>query len=526
VTFTDIAAASGIRFRHTSGASDRLYLPETLGSGCGVLDYNGDDRLDLFLVNSTRLPGFSGKGSFYPALYQQQPDRTFRDVTRQAGLTVDCYGMGCAAADYDNDGDADLYLTALGPNHLFRNNGNGTFTDVTKSAGVGDPRWSTSAAWLDYDRDGHLDLFVCNYCRWTPATNRICRDGTGRRLMCLPREYSGQSCALYRNRGDGTFADVTRAAGLYNEIGKALGIVIWDANNDGWTDLFVANDGERNLRYLNQGKGRFVEDAVEAGVAFSMGGRTRAGMGADSGDAADAGSEAIAVGNFTQEGLALFRPDPAGHYTDVAADAGLYEPSLRSLSFGLLFSDYDLDGRQDLIVANGHVQAGVDYTGEGISFRQRLLLFHNDGGTFREVGQQSGKALTTPLLGRGIASGDIDGDGDPDFLVSSNNGVPLLLRNEGGSGNHWLAVRTVGTRGNRDGIGTRVVVACGGTRQQRWVRSGSSFCSASDLKVHFGLGPAAAADTVTLTWPSGAVQTLRDVKADQVLVVREPAASG
>jgi enediyne biosynthesis protein E4 len=524
VSFTDIAASSGIRFRHTSGASDRLYLPETLGSGCGVLDYDGDGRLDLFLVNSTRLPGFLEKGPFYSALYRQQPDGTFEDVTGKAGLTVDCYGMGVAIADYDNDGDPDLYLTALGPNHLFRNNGNGTYSEVTRKAGVGDPRCSTSAAWLDYNRDGHLDLFVCNYCRWSPETNRICHDGMGRRLMCLPREYPGQSCALYRNRGDGTFVDVTRQAGLYNEIGKALGVITWDADSDGWTDLFVANDGERNLRYRNQGNGRFVEDAVEAGVAFSMSGRARAGMGVDSGDVANDGGEVIAIGNFSQEGLALFRPDAAGHYTDAAADAGVYEPSLRFLSFGLLFSDYDLDGRQDLMVANGHVQAGVDYTGEGITFRQRLLLFHNEGNRFREVGEQSGPALTAPLLGRGLAWGDIDRDGDPDYLVSSNNGPPRLLRNERGNQNHWLAVRAIGTRSNRDGIGARVVVTAGGVRQQRWIRSGSSFCSAGDLMAHFGLGAASVAETVTLTWPSGVVQTLRGVKARQTLAVREPGA--
>jgi hypothetical protein len=537
VQFVDIAASAGIRWRHTSGASGRLYLPETLGSGCGMLDYDGDGRLDLFLVNSSRLPGFKGQGPFYPALYRNRGALgtgptpggapAFEDVTKRAGLAVDGYGMGCAVGDYDNDGHPDLYLTALGPNHLFHNNGNGTFTDVTGEAKVGDPHWSTSAAWLDYDRDGHLDLFVCNYCRWSPAANRICRDGMGRPLMCLPRDYPGQSCSLYRNRGDGTFTDVTRPAGVYNEIGKALGVVTWDANGDGWPDLFVANDGERNLLYLNRRDGTFAESAVEAGVAFNMSGRARAGMGTDTADYGSDGAEAIAVGNFSQEGFALFRPDARGHYTDVAAEAGLFEPSLHFLSFGVLFCDYDLDGRKDLIVANGHVQESSEYVGAGITFKQRPLLFHNEGGGhFREVGAQSGPGLQPRLLGRGVAWGDIDGDGNPDFLIANNGGAPLLLRNEGGNRNHWLAVRAIGTTSNRDGIGTKVVVTAGNTRQQGWIRSGSSFCSASDLKALFGLGDAAQADTVTLTWPSGTVQTLTSVRANQVLTVLEGGPSG
>ena len=522
VQFVNIAAAAGLRFRHTNGASGRLYLPETLGSGCAMLDYDGDGRLDLFLVNSSRLPGFTGQGPFYPALYHNRGDGTFEDVTARAGLDVGVYGMGCAVGDFDNDSHPDLYLTALGGNHLFHNSGNGTFADVTRRAGVADGHWSTSAAWLDYDRDSFLDLFVCNYCQWSPATNRICRDGSGRRLMCLPREYPGQSCTLYHNRGDGTFADVTRRAGVYNPIGKALGVVTWDANGDGWPDLFVTDDGERNLRYINHRDGTFTEDAVEAGVAFDAAGRARAGMGTDTADDRNDGAEAIAVGNFSQEGFALFRPDSPGHYTDTAADAGLFEPSLPFLSFGVLFCDYDLDGRKDLIVANGHVQESSDYVGEGITFRQRPLLFHNEGsGHFREVADQSGPGLQTRLLGRGIAWGDIDGDGDPDFLIANNGGAPLLLRNDGGSRNHWLAIRAVGTKSNRDGIGTKVVVTTGGTRQQGWVRSGSSFCSASDLKALFGLGGAAQADKVTLTWPSGAVQTLSGVRANQVLTVRE-----
>jgi hypothetical protein len=524
VQFVDIAASAGIHFRHTSGASGRLYLADVLGSGCGMFDFDGDGRVDLFLVNSSRLPGFTEKGPFFPALYHNRGDGTFEDVTQRAGLAVDCYGMGCAVGDYDSDGHPDLYLTAWGKNRLFRNNGDGTFTDVTGRAGVGGAagKWSTSAAWLDYDRDGKLDLFVCNYVDWSPKTNRVCKDGLGHSITCLPRDYPGQSCTLYRNLGDGRFRDVTRQAGMDNTIGKSLGVVTWDANGDGWPDLYIANDGVRNLFYLNQGNGRFTESAIPAGVAFGTTGGARAGMGADSADYGNDGAEAIAVGDFSQEGLGLFRPEGKAMYRDVSADAGLFEPSLTSVSFGMQFCDYDLDGRKDLIVANGHVQQSTEYVGEGITYEQRPLLFHNEGaGQFQEVAAQSGPGLQYRALGRGLAAGDIDGDGDPDFLINNCNRAPVLLRNDGGSRNHWLAVRAVGTRSNRSGIGAHVVVTTGSTRQQGWIRSGSSYGSASDLTALFGLGSAASADSVTLNWPSGVVQSLHGVKANQVLVVTE-----
>jgi enediyne biosynthesis protein E4 len=529
----DVAPAAGIHFRHTSGASGRLYFPETVGSGCAFLDYDGDGHLDVFFVNSSRLPGFTGKGPFYPALYRNRGDGTFEDVTKEAGLAVDCYGMGVAVGDYDNDGRPDLYLTAMGPNHLFHNNGNGTFTDVTKRAGVGDPRWSTSAAWLDYDRDGDLDLVVGNYCAWSAAHNQICPDALGRKFMCRPSYYKGEPPSLYRNNGDGTFTDVTAAAGLKNDLGKTFGVLVWDENGDGWPDLLLANDGERNLLYRNRGDGRFTERGLEAGVAIGASGMARAGMGVDSGDIDQSGAESLAIGNFAREGLALYRPDAPGHYADVSAESGLFAVSLPYVTFGVLFCDYDLDGRKDLFLTNGHVEPNQEKTGEGLTFKQPMLLFHNESTTgsgksgvrFRDVSAQSGPGLQPRLVGRGIAAGDFDGDGDPDFLVSECDGPARLLRNDGGNRNHWLWVRAIGTKSNRDGIGTKVVVTVGNTRQQGWIRSGSSFCSASDLKALFGLGSAAQADTVTLTWPSGIVQTLTNVKANQVLTVREEGAS-
>jgi hypothetical protein len=546
--FVDVAPEVGITFRHTSGRSGRFYLAETFGAGCAFLDYNGDGRLDLFLVNSGALPGFGAKGPFLSALYENQGNGTgggpvrFADVTRRAGLTAERYGMGCCAADYDNDGDTDLYLTAWGPNVLYRNNGDGTFSDVTGRAGVGGPagrsppRWGTSAAWLDYDRDGWLDLFVCGYCVWSPSGNISNTDEAGYRHMAGPTYYPGVPSTLYRNNGDGTFTDVTRRAGLFSPRGKALGVAVWDHNDDGWPDLAVACDLEPNLLYQNNGDGTLTELGQSAGVSRDITGRIRAGMGIDTGDYEGRGHDAVAIGNFTEEALALFRSDGYGRYLDVADLAGLREASLPFLTFGLLFTDYDLDGRLDLLAANGHIDENAAHLGGGVSHAERMLLFHNQGpregavvtgspattgAWFLEVGEQSGPGLAPARVARGLAAGDYDGDGDPDYLVSVNDGPAVLLRNDGGNKNRWLTIRTIGTKSNRDGIGTKVSLEAGGVLQQRWVRSGSSYASQSDLRVTFGLGKARKADRVQLRWPSGAVTELRDVAANQVLVVRE-----
>jgi enediyne biosynthesis protein E4 len=529
IRFSDVTEASGIRFRHTSGRSGRLYLPETMGSGCAFLDFDGDHRLDLFFVNGTRLPGSTEKGPFYPALYRQQEDGRFTDVTQAAGLAVDDYGMGCAVGDYDNDGDADLYLTALGPNHLFRNNGNGTFADVTKSAGVGDPRWSTSAAWLDYDRDGHLDLFVCNYCDWSPVLNVTTTDQAGFRHLVGPKVYNGAPSILYRSRGDGTFEDVTRKAGIRTPLGKSLGVLVCDLDDDGWPDLLVANDLEPNLLFRNQKDGTFREVGVEAGIAYSNASKARAGMGIDSADIAGDGQEAILIGNHAREGLALFRSDGQGSFTDAAEPAGLFMPSLPFVTFGALFADLDNDGLKEISAVNGHDDENVERKGDGLTFAQRPLLFHNQGGgRFTEIAGRPVVGLQTAAVARGLATADYDADGDLDLLISVCNGRPMLLRNDLNSSspaiqnpNHWLAVRARGVNSNRAGLGTRVTVEAGGIRQRGWIRSGSSYCSASDLVAWFGLGPSPRVDRLTLRWPNGREQTLTDLAADRTITVRE-----
>jgi hypothetical protein len=522
VKFTDVTEAAGIRFKHTSGTSGRLYFPETVGSGCAFLDYNNDGRLDLFLVNSSRLPGYPERGPLYSALYRNNGDGTFTDVTRAAGLAVDCYAMGVAIADYDGDGFDDLYLTALGPNHLFHNNGNGTFTDVTRKAGVGDPHFSTSAAWLDYNRDGKLDLFVCNYCEWTPQSNQLCPDPFGRQHMCSPTYYQGSPSTLYRNNGDGTFTDVTEKAGLHETVGKALGVAVWDYNGDGWPDFAVTRDKEPNSLYRNNKEGTFTDVAVETGIAYSMSGTVRSGMGIDTADVTNSGRESILIGNLDSEGHALYTPDKSGPYLDAADSAGLLEPSLPMSTFGALFLDYDGDGLKDCFTANGHVDPTVERSGRKATFKENLLAFHNlGGGRFAPVGDRLGPIFQEKRVWRGLAAGDFDNDGDPDLLVSACNGRPALLRNEGGNRNHWLQVKAIAAGKNRDGIGTRVTVTAGGTRQSGWIRSGSSYCSQSELKAFFGLGSASQADSVELLFPSGARQAVQGVKADQLIVVQE-----
>ena len=522
VQFSDVTEAAGIRFRHYKGETGKRYLPETIGSGVAVLDFDQDGWMDLFFVNGWRLEGGrpEGVGS---VLYRNRGDGTFTDVTRDAGLEVHAYGMGAAAGDFDNDGFPDLYVTILGLNRLYRNNGDGTFSNVTVDAGVGDPSWGASAAWLDADNDGKLDLFVTNYVRWSPSQDQWCGYGPGVKHYCTPEIFSGDSSRLFRNQGGGRFRDVTREAGLFNPSGKALGVALWDFDGNGLMDLVVAEDTQPDKIYLNRGGFRFEEVGTRNGFGFSESGLARAGMGVDVADADNDGRGVVAVTNFSYEGIGFYRWDSGLNFIDQAAPAGIGQPSLLSLGFGLLFLDYDLDGWQDLLAVNGHIDDLVETVQTRLTYRQRPLLFRNRrDGRFLPMGGEAGPALEQAYAGRGAAAIDYDNDGDLDLAVTENGGPGRLFRNQGGTRNHWLQIRLVGSASNRDGIGALVTVKSGSTTQRRYRRSGSSYLSESDPRLTFGLGDATQVDRLEVRWPSGAIQVLEDVPAGRLLVVQEP----
>ena len=522
VQFTDVTEAAGIRFRHYKGETGKRYLPETIGSGVAVLDFDQDGWMDLFFVNGWRLEGGrpEGVGS---VLYRNRGDGTFDDVTREAGLEVRAYGMGAAAGDYDNDGFPDLYVTILGLNRLYRNNGDGTFSNVSIDAGVGDPSWGASTAWLDADNDGKLDLFVTNYVRWSPAQDQWCGYGPGVKHYCTPEIFTGDTSRLFRNLGGGRFRDVTREAGLFNPSGKALGVALWDFDGNGFMDLVVAEDTQPDKIYLNRGGFRFEEVGTRNGFGFSESGQARAGMGVDVADAENDGRGVVAVTNFSYEGIGFYRWGRGLNFIDRAVPAGIGQPSLLTLGFGLLFLDYDLDGWQDLLAVNGHIDDLVETVQTRLTYRQRPLLFRNRrDGRFLPMGGEAGPALDQAYAGRGAAAIDYDNDGDLDLVVTENGGPAHLLRNQGGNRNHWLQIRLVGSASNRDGIGALVTVKSGPTTQRRYRRSGSSYLSESDPRLTFGLGDATRADRLEVRWPGGAIQVLKDVPADRLLVVQEP----
>jgi hypothetical protein len=524
IEFTDITQQAGIRFKHNSGAFGKKYLPETLGPGCAFLDYDADGWQDILLVNSTNWPEKKGAKT-YPSLYHNNQNGTFTDVTSQAGLAVEMYGLGAAIADYDNDGLVDIYVTAVGPNHLFRNLGGGKFADVTQKAGVGDPSFSTSAAWLDFDKDGRLDLFVCNYVEWSVEKDQLCTLDGKNKSYCTPQSYKGQSATLYKNRGNGTFENVTQKAGLLDPTSKSLGVAVFDYNSDGWPDLFVANDTEPNKLYKNNGNGTFTDEALTAGVAFSEAGTPRAGMGVDTADYDGSGRQGIVIGNFTNESMALYRNDGTGLFTDEAGASGIGKMSAQSLTFATFFFDYDLDGLLDIYAANGHVSDDISVVQPQVKYAQPPHLFRNKGKKkFEEVTARLGRAMQRAIVGRGAAYGDIDNDGDLDLLITANNGPARLLRNDNGNQNDLLRVKTVGVRSNRDGIGARVTLkTAAGARLMQWVKTGSSYCSQSELPLTFGLAKSDPAKGMSLeiAWPSGQTDIIPDVKPNQSIVVQE-----
>jgi enediyne biosynthesis protein E4 len=520
--FTDVTTAAGVRFRHNSGAAGKKYLPETLGSGAAFLDADNDGWQDIFLVNSRNWPGQSGAPS-YSALYRNNRNGTFTDITRQAGLAVEMYGLGVSAADYDNDGRTDIYVTGLGPNRLFHNTGRGTFEDVTARAGVGDPGFSASAAWFDYDRDGKLDLFVTNYVQWTLETDRFCTLDGKSKSYCTPESYKGQSPTLYRNRGNGTFEDVTRKAGLYDPSSKGLGVALIDYNNDGHLDLFVANDTQPNRLYQNTGKGTFTDVGVSAGVAFNEAGVARAGMGTDAADYDGSGRQSLIVGNFSNEMMALYSNEGTGLFMDQAPGSTIGKASQLTLTFACFFFDFDLDGLLDIFAANGHVADDISTVQPRIAYAEPAHLFRNAGSKkFDEVTAKSGAALSQRVVARGAAYGDFDNDGDLDLLITTNNGPARLLRNDGGNENHAVRIRAIGTTSNRDAIGAKVrVVLDDGSAHWRMVKTGSSYCSQSELPVTIGLGARTAVTSVEVTWPTGRKETVTGVRADEAITIEE-----
>jgi hypothetical protein len=533
VVFRDVTREAGIRFRHNNGGFGKKYLPETMGSGAAIFDYDGDGRLDLFLANSIDWLG-RRRGTSLPALYRNLGGGRFRDVTAEAGLAQESYGMGVAVGDYDNDGDPDLYLTALGPNRLYRNDGKGRYTDVTKATGVGHTGFGTSATWVDYDHDGDLDLFAANYVEWSEKTDLYCSLDGRTKSYCTPESYNGERCVLYRNDGKGRFSDVSRESGVAGPVAKALGVVAFDYDQDGRIDIGVANDTQPNFLFRNKGDGTFAEVGALTGVAFSEDGVARGAMGIDAADYDASGRPSLVIGNFSNEMLALYHNEGAGFFIDVAPVAGLGKGTLLTLAFGCFFFDYDLDGLPDIFVANGHVETDINAVQKHVTYAQPPHLFRNlGGGRFEETTASVGEELKRPVVARGAAWGDLDADGDPDLLMTTNHGPAYLYRNDsagpggaggqaGASGGRWVSFRLRGTKSNRDGFGARLQLTARGRVQNAWAKASTSYCSQSQKEVLFGLGDASKVDRLDITWPSGHTQTLTDLTPGRVIDVTEP----
>jgi len=509
----DATAGAGIQFRHNSGAYGGKLLPETLGSGCAFLDYDGDGWQDILLINGMDWPGHKRERSTLK-LYRNNRNGTFSDVTHRAGLDIEMYGMGVAVGDYDNDGYPDILVTCVGQNILFKNTGKGTFRDVTKASGLGGRQaFSTSALWFDFDRDGLLDLFVCNYVKWSPGHDVFCSLDGKNKSYCTPEAYRGETCWLFHNLGNGKFEDVTPTSGIFDSSSKSLGVALLDYDEDGWPDLLVANDTQPNKLYRNQRNGTFKDVAVEAGIAFSAEGKARAGMGVDVADFNHSGRPGVAITNFDNEMIGLYRASGDGNYVDIATQSGVGLASKDRLGFGCVFLDADLDGWLDLAVVNGHIDDTVRNV-RGVGYAQSPQLFLNDGqGKFRDVAGEIGGGFTQPKVGRGLAYGDFDRDGDLDLLMTTNNGPAYLFRNDQAGGNKSIRIRLIGTKSNRDAIGARVRIFHGETSQSRLVKGGSSYLSQSELPLTFGLGKREKIDRLVIDWPGGATEEHKNLAA-------------
>ena len=519
------ASVSGISWVHSNGRSAEMYLPETTGAGCGFIDYDNDGWMDIYLVNSGRCDFYSPNPPLRNALYHNNRDATFTDVTEKAGVAAGGYGMGVAVGDYDGDGWPDLYVTQYGRSILYHNNRDGTFTDVTEKAGVAAPGWSSSAVWFDYDNDGRLDLFVCRFVDFDKSKNKFCgnRD-TGERYYCIPRVYEPAPSWLFHNNGDGTFTDVRHQSGIGKSLGKAWGVVATDIDNDGWMDLFVANDTVQNFLFANRGKGKFEEIALEAGVGFSAEGRPRSGMGVDSADYDQDGWMDLFVANVDQEMYSIYHNNHDESFDDMAVPSGI-GPTTRLLSgWGLKFFDYDNDGNLDLLLANGHPDDKIEERFSQVKYKEKMLLFQNTGnGNFENVSARGGSLFSRPIAARGLALGDFNNDGAIDVLVGVNNASPILLRNNAAKGNHWLGVRLVGRKCNPDAVGASIAWQAGDVKRRLFKVGGGSYLASHDPRLVLGLGTRSKIEWLEIRWPqpSGAVERLTDLPIDRYITVVE-----
>jgi hypothetical protein len=517
------ASTSKITWAHSNGRSPEMYLPETTGAGCAFLDYDNDGWMDIYLVNSGPCDFYTPPQPLSNALYHNNRDGTFTDVTKKAGVGGNAYGMGVAVGDYDGDGFPDLYVTQYSRAILYHNNGDGTFTDVTEKAGVAAPGWSTSAVWFDYDNDGRLDLFVCRFVDFDKSKNQFCGNvKTGERYYCIPRVYKPMPCWLFHNNGDGTFTDVSKESGIAQHLAKAWGVVACDINNDGWMDLFVANDTVSNFLFANR-KGHFEEIGLLSGVGYSAFGRPRSGMGVDAADFDQDGWLDLFVANVDQEMYSLYRNNHDETFRDLAISTGIGNATKLMSGWGLKFFDYDNDGLLDLLLCNGHPDDKVDGRIENVKYLEPMLLFRNTGSGLQNVSAASGPIFSQPLAARGMALGDFDNNGSLDVLVAINNGAPLLLRNNAGTQNHWLGLRLIGKKCNPDAIGARVSYQAGDLQQSRTKVGGGSYLASHDPRVVLGLGKRSKIDWLEVRWPqpSGKTERFTDLPLDRYITIVE-----
>jgi len=524
--FEDIgSSASGITWKHDNAMSPNRYLPETMGPGVAFFDFDNDGWLDIFMVNSGTTDFYSPAAPLKNALYKNNRNGTFTDVADKAGVAGGKqFGMGCAIADYDNDGYQDILVTAYGRCSLYHNNGNGTFTDVTDKAGLAAPGWTTSAVWFDYDNDGKLDLFLCSFVQFSPKSDVFCGDNKlGKRFYCIPRVFKPTPSLLFHNNGDGTFKEVSEGTPIARAMGKALGVVATDINNDGLPDLFVANDTVQNFLFANRGKGKWDEIGLAAEVGFSANGTPRSGMGVDAADLNADGRQDLFVANVDQEMFSLYRNDGNEFFSDVANFHGVAQATRLLSGWGLKFFDYDNDGSVDLILANGHPDDMIESYSQQVRYKEPLVLFHNDGKKLSNVTAEAGPAFQKMYPARGLAVGDYNNDGRLDVLIGNNGEAPVLLKNNAGEGNHWVGLKLQGTSCNRDAIGATITWSYGDVQRSRYKSSGGSYLSSHDLREVLGLGTATKVNWVEIKWPqpSGRVERLTDVPIDRYVTVVE-----